>query len=337
MKNIVFSKYLPFLAFFCLVACGNKIPEYKKKLDVRTPPAPQLVMDRYEEVLFNLDTARFQQHLLEIQPNYKPFLNGDLTNPDAVRYLRDFAEDSLSIHLYRKVKNAYPDLTAVRDMVNTVYQHFNYYYPKMTLPNHVYTCVSGVDPESPAVMVLEDAVVISLDWYLEGDAIYDVIGMPKYRAQRTHSLNIAKDLAHELYLSHIRQEHKQSNLLEEMIDAGKMYYFIEAMYPSISDEVLLGYTNEQLSWAEENEGNLWADLVGNQALYASDFELFRTFFADGPFTNEYSHEAPPRLGEFLGLQIVRSFAGSHDMSLQDLMNKKDLQEIFQESRYKPKK
>ena len=337
MKSIVFSKYLPFLALFCLAACGNKIPEYKKKLDVRMGPAPQLVMDRYEEVLFNLDTARFQQQLMEIQPNYRPFLNGDLNNPDAVKYLRDFVEDSLSINLYRKVKNAYPDLTLVRDMVGAVYQHFGYYYPKITLPNHVYTCVSGVNPESPAVMVFEDAVVVSLDWYLDGDAIYDMIGMPKYRAQRTNSTNIAKDLAHELYLTYIRQDHKQSNLLEEMIDAGKMYYFIEAMYPSISDEVLLGYTNEQLRWAEENEGNLWADIVGNQGLYASGFELFRTFFADGPFTNEYSHEAPPRLGEFLGLHIVRSFAGSSDMSLQDLMSEKDFQLIFQESGYKPKK
>ncbi len=337
MKSIVFSKFLPFLALFCLVACGSNKPEYKKKLDVRMGPAPQLVMDRYEEVLFNLDTARFQQQLMEIQSNYKPFLNGDLSNPDAVKYLRDFAMDSLSVNLYRKVKNAYSDLAAVREMIGTVYQHFNYYYPKIILPNHVYTCVSGVDPESPAVMVFEDAVVVSLDWYLDGDVIYDMIGMPKYRAQRTNSTNIAKDLAHELYLTYIRQDHKQSNLLEEMIDAGKMYYFIEAMYPSISDEVLLGYTNEQLSWAEENEGNLWADIVGNQGLYASGFELFRTFFADGPFTNEYSHEAPPRLGEFLGLHIVRSFAGSHDMSLQDLMSEKDLQLIFQESGYKPKK
>lgn len=337
MKYIVFSKYLPFLALLCLVSCGSNIPEYKKKLDVRTGPAPQLVMDRYEEVLFNLDTANFQQKLMEIQPNYKPFLNGDLTDPDAVKYLKDFVEDSLIVNLYRKVENAYPDLTAVRDMVGTVYQHFNYYYPEIALPNHIYTCVSGVDPESPAVMVFEDAVVISLDWYLNGDAIYDVIGMPKYRAQRTNGMNIAKDLAHELYLTHICQEHKQSNLLEEMIVAGKMYYFIEAMYPSISDEVLLGYTSNQLGWAEENEGNLWADIVGNQGLYASDFELFRTFFADGPFTNEYSHEAPPRLGEFLGLQIVRSYAGKHDLSLRDLMNEKDLQEIFQESGYKPKK
>jgi hypothetical protein len=337
MRNIVFSKYLLLSALFCLVACSNHVPEYKKKLDVRTGPVPQLVFDRYEEVLFNLDTSQFQQELMKIQSAYRPFLSGDLNDPDAIRYLKDFVEDSLSVHLYRKVKNAFPDLTGVRDLMGAVYQHFNYYYPEIQLPIHVYTCVSGVDPESPAVMLFDDAVVISLDWYLNGDAIYERIGMPKYRAQRTTDLGIAKDLAQELYETYIRQGRKQTNLLEEMIDAGKMYYFIEAMYPSISDEVLLGYTSEQLQWAEENEGNLWADIVGNQGLYASDFELFRTFFADGPFTNEYSHDAPPRLGEFLGLHIVRAYMGSHDVSLQELINNKDLLEIFQESGYKPKK
>lgn len=337
MKNILFSKCLLFIAFFCLVACSNKVPEYKKKLDVRTGPAPQLLVDRYEDVFFNLDTSRFQQELMKIQSDYYPFLSGDLNDPEAVRYLRGFMEDSLSVNLYRKVKNAFPDLAGVRDAVSNVYQHFNYYYPEIALPKHIYTCVSGVDPESPAVMLFDDAVVVSLDWYLDGDAIYDRIGMPKYRAQRTNSNGIAKDLAQELYLTYIRQARKQTNLLEEMIDAGRMYFFMEAMCPSVSDEVLLGYTSEQLKWAEENEGNLWADIVGNQGLYASDFELFRTFFADGPFTNEYSHEAPPRLGEFLGLHIVRAYIGSHDVTLEDLMSNKDLQGIFQESGYKPKK
>lgn len=337
MKRISLLMGWSVLAVMMLIACDRNNAEYKKKLDVKTGPAPQLVFDRYEDVLFNLDTADFQQELMSIQADYGPFLNGDLNNPEAVRYLKDFVLDSLSVRLYGKVKSAFPELTDVGDVVGTVYRHFNYYYPKIELPRHVFTCVSGVDPDNPSVMLFDDGLVISLDWYLDCDAIYERIGMPRYRAERTCRLGMAKDLAQQLYQTYIRQGRKQSNLLEEMIDAGKMYYFMEAMYPSIPDEVLLGYTDMQMKWAEENEGNVWADLVGNQRLYATDYDLFRTFFADGPFTNEYSHEAPPRLGEFLGLQIVRSYMGSHDVSLQELMKDMDLQGIFQESRYKPKK
>lgn len=337
MRKTKASICLSMMLAMLFVGCNDSSMEYKKKLDVKTDPAPQLVFDRYEDVLFNLDTSRFQQELLAIQADYRPFLGGDLNDPEAVRYLKDFVLDSLSVRLYRKVKSAYPDLSEVGDIVGTVYRHFNYYYPEIKLPTHVYTCVSGVDPESPSVMVFDDGLVISLDWYLEGDAIYERIGMPRYRAERTCRLGMAKDLAQQLYQTFIRQGRKQTNLLEEMIDVGKTYYFMEAMYPAIPDEVLLGYTKGQLGWAEANEGNLWADIVGNQRLYASEYDLFRTFFSDGPFTNEYSHEAPPRLGEFLGLHIVRSYMGSHDVSLQDLMRDGDLQAIFQESGYKPKK
>ena len=113
---------------------------------------------------------------------------------------------------------------------------------------------------------------------------------------------------------------------------------IEAMCPNLSDEVLLGYSPSQLQWAEEFEGDLWADMVGSQCLYSSDMEVYRTFLADGPFTNEYSHDAPARLGEFVGLHIIRSYVEAHpDYSLRDLMKERDLQGLFQESRYKPKK
>jgi hypothetical protein len=61
------------------------------------------------------------------------------------------------------------------------------------------------------------------------------------------------------------------------------------------------------------------------------------FFGDGPFTQTYSNDAPSRLGEFYGLNIVRSYFSDHDISLQDLMEQSDLQGLFQESGYKPRK
>lgn len=319
------------------VGCGTGKPDYKKNLEVRVGAAPLLVFSRYEDVLFNLDTARFQEALIEVQSDYRPFLDGDLSNPEAVKYLKDFAVDPFSVMLYQKVKEAYPDLHEVEAIVAGVYQHFNYYYPNISLPNKVYTCVSGVNPDIPAVMLLDGALVISLDWYLNGDEVYEQIGMPKYMADRTGLNALAKDLGMQLYKAYIQVPHKQSNLLEEMVYVGKSLFFVEAMCPTISDEVLLGYTESQLHWAEDNEGNVWADLVGNQKLYSSDYDAFRVFFADGPFTNEYSHEAPSRLGEFLGLHIVRSYMNYHNCMLSEFVQNTDFQGIFQDSKFKPKK
>lgn len=320
-----------------LASCHRNDSAYKNKLNVDATPGPALVFDRYEEVLFGLDTARFQEELMAVQKDYLPFLGGDLSDPDAVRYLKDFAIDPFSIQLYSKVKEHYPDLKEVSALVETMYRHFNFYYPEIGLPRKVYTCVSGINPEIPPVLMTDDGLVISLDWYLEGDEVYELIGMPLYRSERTTLQHLAKDLGKCLYESFVEEDRRQTDLLTEMVAEGRCDLFVEALCPSISDEALLGYNKDQLQWVKTNEGNLWADIVGNQLLYSSDFEVFRTFFADGPFTNDYSYDAPPRLGEYLGLQIVRSYFGSHEVSLRDLMQNRDSQGIFLDSGFKPKK
>ena len=78
-------------------------------------------------------------------------------------------------------------------------------------------------------------------------------------------------------------------------------------------------------------------MVGNKLLYANGTEIFRNLFGDGPFTQAFSKDAPARLGEYIGLQIVRSYMTNNDVSLQDLLRNEDLQQIFQDSQYKPKK
>lgn len=337
MKKLKLFGCMTLLVLLVFSACGPQTPAYKKKLLVDTNPTEGLVFDRYEDMLFHLDTANFQDGLKSIQQQYLPFLDGDLDNPEAVHYLKSFATDPFVVNLYQIVKQAFPDLNEVSAIVNKVYSHFHYYYPDIPLPTHVYTCVSGVDPDMPPVFFAGDALVISLDWYLDGDIVYEQMGMPQYRARRTMVESLAKDLGQLLYDTYLDQGAKQGSLLEEMVAVGRADFFIEAMCPEIADSVLLGYSTSQMDWAEYNEGNLWADMVGNQYLYSTDLEVYRIFLSDGPFTNEYSHEAPPRLGEFIGLNIVRSFMDVHETSLQELMQTSDLQGLFLDSHYKPKK
>ena len=82
---------------------------------------------------------------------------------------------------------------------------------------------------------------------------------------------------------------------------------------------------------------MWADIVGNRRLYDAGLDAYMMFFGDGPFTQAYSNDAPSRLGEFFGLNIIRSYVSNNETTLHDLMQRKDLQIIFQDSGYKPKK
>jgi hypothetical protein len=196
--------------------------------------------------------------------------------------------------------------------------------------------VSGVDYEMPAVMIQPGGILISLDYYLGNeDQLYDYIGMPRFRSVRCQPSYITRDLAQAFYDNYFAGRVSKKDVLSEMISAGKQLYFIEAMNPAMPDSVLLGYSSKQTQWAQQYEHDIWATMVGNNILYANDREVFRNFFGDGPFTQQFSREAPSRLGEFIGLQIIRSYMTHNDVSLQDMLRNDDLQQIFQASQYKP--
>ena len=332
------NRILTLLAICLMMAsCQENAPAYKAKLDIKTEPY-NLEFDRYEEALFNLDTANFQQELMKIQDRYRVFLDGDLNDLESVSYLKDFAVDPFSITLYNRVKSAFPDLRQVEPIVEEVLAHFHYYYPDIQLPTKAFTCVTGVTADVPAVQIFGDDIVISLDWYLGDEEVYDQIGMPKYMALRRTLPTLAKDVAKALYVNYLEAWRKQGQVIDEMVYCGKLDFFIEAMCPTMPDSVLLGYSRKQWQWAVDNEGAVWADIVGSRRLYDSSLDSYMMLFGDGPFTQAYSNDAPSRLGEFFGLNIIRSYASTHDgFDLKQFMNRTDLQEVFQDSGYKPKK
>ena len=331
------NRILTILAICLMMAsCQKNEPAYKAKLDI-TPEPYDLEFDRYEEVLFNLDTADFQAELMNVQDRYRVFLGGDLNNPDAVQYLKDFATDPFSITLYEKVKAVFSDLKQIEPVVEDVFAHFHYYYPEIELPKKAFTCITGVHPDEPPVQIIDDQLVISLDWYLDDEELYDQIGMPRYMSLRRNVSTLAKEVAEQLYMYYLYEWRKQGQIVGEMVFYGRRDFFVEAMCPELPDSVLLGYSSKQWQWAVENEGQVWADIVGNRRLYDASLDAYMMFFGDGPFTQAYSNDAPSRLGEFFGLNISRSYFSNNEVSLQDLMQRKDLQNVFQDSGYKPKK
>ena len=319
-----------------MASCQENKPAYTAKLDIKPEPY-DLEFDRYEEVLFNLDTADFQAELMKVQDRYRVFLSGDLNNSDAVQYLKDFATDPFSIILYQKVKSTFPDIKQVESEIEDVFAHFHHYYPEIELPKKVFTCITGIHPDEPPVQIMDDQLVISLDWYLNNEEVYDQIGMPRYMSLRRNVSTLAKEVAEQLYMNYLFEWRKQGQIVGEMVFYGRRNFFIEAMRPELPDSVLLGYSTKQWQWSVENEGQVWADIVGNRRLYEADLDSYMMYFGDGPFTQAYSNDAPSRMGEFFGLNIIRSYFSNNETSLQNLMQLKDLQNIFQDSGYKPKK
>lgn len=320
-----------------LVSC-SKTAGYKKKLniDCRNLEPQKVEILEYNKALFAIDTADFEAGIQAIRPQYSALL-GDTLEAFEIAYLKDFVTDTFVMRINELVEESFPNSETVSEKVNGVYQHLKYYYPELTMPA-TFTYVSGIDFNNGSVMIATEAVMISLDFYLNNkDLVYDKVGMPRYVSRRCQPAALTKDLAEAIYYSYIFTGIKAKNVLKEMVDRGKKYYFIEAMDPTLNDSILLGYSSQQMEWAQDNEWQVWATIVGNNMLYANGFEQYRVLFNDGPFTAGFSENAPARLGDFIGLQIVRSFMTNNDVTLQKLMELTDYQDIFQRSQYKPRK
>ena len=335
MKRI-FRNYSFVLLVIFVVSC-TKSEGCKKKLNVpyqkMEPKEVEIV--EFNKALFAIDTANFEAEYRAMIPQFQDFL---IENPDEeeIAYMYDFVTDTFMLKINDLVEETFPDIELVADEVRDVYQHFRYYYPEFEIPT-TYTYVSGIYTNRPDI-VSDEYVLIGLDFYLSNkDLVYDMIGFPRYMSRRCQPVYLTRDLAEELYYHSFGNRVNQKSVLAEMVEQGKKLYFIEAMNPSLPDSVILGYSRQQMEWAEDNEGAVWAAVIGNKMLYNNVLDHRRMLFNDGPFTAAFGNDSPSRLGDFLGLQIVRSFMSNNDETLTEMIKLTDYQDILQRSKYKPRK
>ena len=80
--------------------------------------------------------------------------------------------------------------------------------------------------------------------------------------------------------------------------------------------------------------------IEKQLLYKTDSQWSERFIEPAPFSKFYlqlDNESPGRIGRWIGWQIVRSFHKQNpNISLQELI-KLPFQQIFNKSKYKPKR
>ena len=84
---------------------------------------------------------------------------------------------------------------------------------------------------------------------------------------------------------------------------------------------------------------MWRYFIEKKLLYDTDQKLIPRFINPAPFSKFYleiDNESPGRVGSWIGWQIVRSFMENNEVSLEQLLQM-DAKEIFERSKYKPKK
>jgi len=319
MKNI---NFVVVLLLFVLVACNKDI---KIKTEV-------------QEVEVDLDLIRFDSVFSKATPdqlqNLKqsyPYLF-DREIPD--KFWVSKMNDTLQIEIELEVAKAFKDFNAIEKDMTTFFKHLLYYYPQEKLPK-VVTLAEYVDYNAK-VILNKDLLFISLDNYLGKDHKF-YQGFKGYISDLQVRSQILPDIA-GAYANKLVMYPNSRNFLSQLIYNGKLLYFKEKMLPLVEEHHLIGYSKDEYEWATQQELMVWQYFIQNELLYSSDADLRRRFIEKGPFTKFYleiDSESPPRLGQYMGWQIVKAYAQKFPEKTVDEILATEYQEIFDNSKYKP--
>lgn len=316
-----------YLVLFCVVIAAiscDKKSKVEKAIE-KTPPV-SLKVYRFDKAFFETPPNELQN----LKAEY-PFFFPEGT-PDEVWI--DKMKDPQWRELYKEVEKKYSDFGKQTSEIEDLFHHIKYYFPTATIPK-VYTVIANMDYHSKAIYA-NDKLIISLELYLGKD--HKFYTEAKYIEQNFEERQMMPDIVTSFSLSKIPPDNEKT-LLGEMIYYGKQLYLKDQLLPEYNDAEKIGYTPEQIKWCEENEPYIWRYFIEKELLYDTDSKLPNRFTNLAPFSKFYleiDNESPGRVGQWIGWQIVRSFMENNEVSMQDML-KMNAKEIFEKSKYKPKK
>ncbi len=286
-----------------------------------------------------LFVERFDKAFLEAQPKDLPKLKQaypflfSKSVPDSIWIER--MNDTLQKALLEEVTETFSNFSPIEAELKGLFQHLKYYDKTFSTPR-VITLTNDVDYRNSCI-VTDTLLLIALDNYLgEDHEFYQ--NLPRYIAANMKEDIIISDVAGGYAENYVTQYNRKT-LLDEMIYFGKLLYFKDVVIPFISDPDKIGYTLEELQWAEANEEPIWSYFIEREMLFSTDNKLPNRFIANAPFSKFYlelDNESPGRLGQYIGWQIVRAYAKNTEENFMTILQKEP-EDIFRISKFKPKK
>ncbi|MDY6325810.1 MAG: DUF2268 domain-containing putative Zn-dependent protease [Bacteroidales bacterium] len=340
---------LLFVLFFSLVVAfpsckrkGAPVEVAKPKVSksqAKSAESAEFSILRYEQDLFSIDQKNIAAGVAALYGKYPENLiqKGSWENREMLGFLLDYLNDPVIRKLYDDTQAQFADMSDFRQRVTAAMSLYQAHFPGARLPDFC-TLISGLDFDMPSVFGYENTIFIALDMYLGKDyRQYSQAGMPKYVAARCEPKYMPTDCFTKALVYRHLPDQTLITLLDNMVDAGKKVMFTQTMFPSVSEQDILGYTKEQFQWAQKHESAVWHYFVEKNMLYGRDDDVARRMIDETPFTRDFGNASPGRLGWYMGYQIVKAYMKSHPgTTLNELMKTTDSQKLLKESGYKPK-
>ncbi|CAM2793848.1 protein involved in gliding motility GldB [Flavobacterium succinicans] len=318
MRKCLLSLLL--VLFFCSCDKKSKVEKIVEEIPV------EIKVERFDQAFFEAKP----ENLLQLKQKYPLFFPQG--TEDAV-WIEKMQHPQWR-ELYQEVQKKYKNFDPVAADIATLFKHIKFYFPKIKNPK-VVTLIGEMDYNTKTIYA-DSLVLVSLELYLGKQ--HRFYQFPEYIKQNFEQNQIVPDIASSFLQSKIPPATDKA-FLSQMIAFGKELYVKELLLPDFSEADIMGYTAAQQNWCLENEGYIWRYFIDKEMLYSVDAKLIPRFISPAPFSKFYleiDNDSPGQVGAWIGWQMVRSYMKNNDSSLEAMLAM-SAKEIFEKSKYKPKK
>lgn len=314
---------------YCLASCDPGLKEANIK-DI----AIETHFHRFDSAFFTLDTLDFLKNLNFLKSEYSPFFSSGGTL-DFWKYQRN---DPLQISLSNQVEIAFSPFRSYNDQLNQAMKHFYYYFPDQK-PIQFYSYISNLDFNLPILFAdSSNFCFAGTDLYLGAKSKY-YNSIPSYLAFHRQPKFLIRDCLEAIVQTKLKSANESLPLLNQMIYHGKILYSLQRFQPDLEEMLIIKYASEKMDFCHKNEKSIWAYFVENELLFSTKSDNYRKFIQVAPFSKfgmKFDSQSPGRIGQWIGLQIVKSYMlKNKNITLQELLKERDARKILKLSGYKP--
>lgn len=317
------KNFIVLIVTVLLFACNKKS---KAEKTVSNIPI-ELAVTRFDKAFFNTNPS----NLYKLKKQFPSFFPKEVADSVWINKMENPLWQELFAETQKKYNNFEPQTKSIASLL----QHIKYYFPSTKTPK-IITLIYEMDFNTKAIYA-DSIILIPLEMYL--GKTHKFYEFPDYQKQTLEPDQMLSDIVSSFAKTKIAPS-KTKNLLSMMVQSGKELYLKDLLLPSYNDDQKIAYTEEQLTFCQENESFMWAYFIEKNMLYSNDDKLESRFINPAPFSKFYldvDNDTPGRIGTWVGWQIMRAFTKNNsNISLQQLLAL-DAESIFRLSKYKPQK
>ncbi|MBL7775219.1 MAG: hypothetical protein JNK89_04410 [Saprospiraceae bacterium] len=299
---------------------------------------------RFDQALFALDTAQLTpglQALSEKYPEFLPFfiaeIAHDQTRPDEtpLEAIQGFVTAPQVRRLYDSCQAAYADLRWLEAELGQLLHNYNRHLPGRPQPQFAAAVTEFI---GDAYAVNDSLVMIGLDMFLgEQFSGYNPDIFPQYLRRQFSREYIPGKVALAL-ASRIVGPPPGEQILDYMVNNGKILYLVDLLLPATPDSIKMGYTRDQMAGCYANEQEVWARLLSMNVLYQPLNNKNQKIVMPSPSADNVFQEAPGEIGNWIGWRIVKAYMERHsNQSVEEMLKLRDTQAFLEKAKYKPKR